>query len=212
MTRRWSRRGATAENINSPELVEIYLLRHGQTAQSGTYTGITDVSLSAEGKRQIRALIPIITELEFDHCFCSPLLRCIETYALLDIGLPYTDDKDLKEINFGSWEGLTFQQIQKDFADQLNQWEDQGDSFTFPGGERISSFNERVKGWFGALLANDFNRVLIVAHGGVLRIGLCHLLGVDEGRAFAFNFKEGALTHVAVNNGSARLEFHNCRG
>lgn len=209
---RWLRRGATAKNINSPELVEIYLLRHGQTVQSGTYTGISEVTLSEAGRQQIRSLIPVIGQLELNHCFCSTLYRCRESYELLGIEVPCTFDEDLREINFGNWEGLSFDQIQRTYGDQLNDWIMQGDNFTFPGGERISSFNERVTGWFDNLLTRDFDRVLIVAHGGVLRIGLCHLLDVKESSTFSFNFKEGALSQVEADDGFVHLEFFNYTG
>ena len=212
MTVRWLHRGATAKNINLPELVEIYLLRHGQTVQSGTYTGISEVSLSEAGRQQIRSLIPVIGQLEFNHCFCSTLRRCRESYELLDIAAPCTFDEDLREIDFGKWEGLSFEQIQKAYDDQFNDWMTQGESFSFPGGEKISSFNDRVIGWFDSLLTRDLDRVLIVAHGGVLRIGLCHLLDVKESRTFSYNFKEGALSQVEVDDGFTRLEFFNYTG
>ena len=192
--------------------MEIYLLRHGKTALSGTYTGSTDVELSAGGRHQARSLSSFLNQVHFDHCFCSPLVRCRETYTLLDIDLECSFAECLKEIDFGDWEGLSFDGIQTRYTDHLAKWTREGEDFRFPGGEEIRSFNTRVSEWFDKLLTKDFNRVLIVAHGGVLRTSICHLLGIDQSSGFAFNPKEGAVSKVIVTNGFCHLEFFNCRG
>ena len=192
--------------------MELYLLRHGKTVLSGTYTGSTDVELSASGKRQARSIGSFLNQIRFDYCFCSPLIRCRETYTLLEIDSLCNFAESLKEIDFGGWEGLTFDEIQARYPDQIAKWTRQGEDFIFPQGEKIKTFNMRVSEWFDKLLTKDFDRVLIVAHGGVLRTGLCHLLGIDNSSGFAFNPKEGAVSKVMVSNGFGHLEFFNCRG
>lgn len=201
-----------AINISFPETVEIYLLRHGKTVMSGTYTGSTDVELSAVGRQQARSLNSFLNQVHFDHCFCSPLVRCRETLTLLDIDSECSFAESLKEIDFGSWEGLTFDEIQSRYPDQLANWTSEGEDFIFPKGEKIETFNMRVSEWFDKLLTKDSNRVLIVAHGGVLRAAICNLLDIDITRCFAFNPMEGAVSKVVVNNDFAHLEFFNCRG
>ena len=192
--------------------MRIYLLRHGHTPQAGTYTGSTEVELSTTGREQIAALASSLQEIDFDHCFSSPLVRCRQTLSLLDIRSEISFAESLREIDFGSWEGLSFAQIENDYPDQLHDWVSKGDAFRFPEGEMISDFNSRVSTWFNNLLTNNFNRVLIVAHGGVIRVGLCHLLGIDMIRAFAFNPKQGRVSMVQVEEGAGRLELFNCRG
>lgn len=192
--------------------MEIYLVRHGESISAGTYTGSIDVELSAGGRQQVRSLSIVFNQLVFDHCFCSPLGRCRETFALLDVDSECSLVESLKEIDFGDWEGLSFDEIQSRYPDQLAKWTCEDNDFRFPGGERIRAFNTRVSEWFDKLLTKDFNRVLIVAHGGVLRAGICHLLGIDSSRAFAFSPKEGAVSKISVTNGFAHLEFFNCRG
>ena len=190
--------------------MEIYLLRHGTTIQSGTYTGRSDVELSADGEHQILSLAPRLKSVDFDACFCSPLKRCRQTLALLDIIAECNFVESLKEIDFGLWEGLSFKQIQNSYPDQLDSWARQGDDFRFPGGERIKTFNSRIIDWFDKLLTKDFNRVLIVAHGGVVRTGICHLVGIDSTKAFVFNPKEGRVAKISVDDGFGQLEYFNC--
>lgn len=192
--------------------MEIYLLRHGETMQSGTYTGSTNVELSVEGRQQIVSLSPFLQSIRFDTCFCSPLIRCVHTVTLLGLECDPVFDDHVKEIDFGSWEGLSFEQVQKDFSDQLTDWEREGENFSFPGGEMIRAFNSRITCWLDNLLTKDFNRVLIVTHGGVIRIALCYLLGLEADRAFAFNPREGRVSIVNVVDGFGQLQKLNCKG
>ncbi len=190
--------------------MEFYLLRHGRTTQPGTYTGLSDAELSDTGRNQIRSLQPFFSNLSFDHCFCSPLVRCRETFKLLDIHTTFTIDKNLQEIHFGRWEGLSFDQIEERFPGQIEQWSKKNDDFRFPGGDSITEFNGRVCLWIDKLLTKNFNRVLIVSHAGVLRSFICHLLGIGPSHAFAFNVREGQVTKLTVTGGFGRLDFFNC--
>ena len=192
--------------------MEIYLVRHGETISSGTYTGSTDVELSPAGRQQARSLGLFLDQLHFDHCFCSPLVRCRDTFTLLDVDSDCSFTESLKEIDFGDWEGLSFDDIQTHYPDQLAEWSRESNDFRFPGGEKIRTFNTRISEWFDKLLTKDFNRVLIVAHGGVLRAGVCHLLGIDSRHAFAFSPKEGAVSKISATDGFAHLDFFNRRG
>lgn len=192
--------------------MEIYLLRHGHTPQPGTYTGSTDVELSIEGTQQVSRLSPLFDLLDFDYCFCSPLVRCKQTVSLLAIDAELFFDECLREIDFGVWEGLSFAEVQANYPEQLDKWECEGEDFTFPGGETIRTFNARITGWFDKLLTKEFNRVLIVAHGGVIRVGISHLLGIDHLRAFAFNPKEAGVSKISIIDGYGNLEFFNCSG
>lgn len=191
---------------------DIYLLRHGQTTQPGTFTGVTDVSLSLTGKAQIQRISPLLEKARIEHCFCSPLARCMETVRLLKLTCGVTVDDTLKEINFGLWEGLNFDQITQRYPNETKLWNEQKEAFFFPGGEQIHQFNGRIHQWFDELLNTGHNRVLVVAHGGVLREGLKALLGIGRGDAFVLNFAEGAVSRITIREGYPNLECFNCRG
>lgn len=158
------------------------------------------------------SLQPVLADLVFDQCYCSPLKRCRETLAILGLEIACTVDKQLREIDFGQWEGLRFDQVEQRFPGQIERWSSLQERFRFPGGDEIARFNRRVCCWFDKLLKNNFNHVLIVSHAGVMRIAICHLLGIDRSNAFAFSIGEAALVKVAVNDGFGRLEYFNsCR-
>ena len=192
--------------------MEIYLLRHGLTTQPGTYTGISDVDLAEAGRQQIRTLSPGLSKIKFDHCFCSPLRRCRQSFRLLDIKSELTIDENLQEINFGDWEGLSFTEVKERFPADVERWLKQGDGFQFPHGESTEDFCLRISRWFERLGRKAYDRVLVVSHGGVLRYGICHLLNLGKSHSFAFHVGEGLLSKVTVEHGAGRLEFLNRTG
>ncbi len=192
--------------------MEIYLLRHGRTVRPGTYTGLTDIELSDTGRKQVVSLQPVLAEAVFDQCYCSPLKRCRETFALLELETACSVDEQLREIDFGQWEGLRFDQVEQRFPGQIDRWSCLQEAFGFPGGDEIGQFNHRVCCWFDKLLKNKFNRVLIVSHAGVIRTAICHLLAIDLSCVFAFSIGEAGLARVVISDGFGRLEYLNCSG
>ena len=190
----------------------IYLLRHGHTDGSGTYTGVSDVELNPGGREGVGRLANLVNTLDLQRCFCSPLRRCRETAALLNITCEISYDESLREIDFGRWEGLSFTQISQSDQSLLDRWLAQGEDFTFPGGERGADFNTRVETWFDLLAKDNSERVLVISHAGVIRQGLCHLLGLPSSASFHFDIKEAALSLVSRENGFSQLQFLNSRG
>ncbi len=190
----------------------IYLLRHGHTDGSGTYTGISDVDLNSVGRTEVRMLADLVRGIAPGHCFCSPLRRCRETAALLKITCGITYDECLREIDFGRWEGLSFKHITQSDQKSLNRWREQGEHFTFPGGEKVLDFSHRVETWFNLLQKNDSNRILVISHAGVIRQGLCYLLGLPRSALFNFDIRQAALSLIECDNGFNQLKFLNNRG
>jgi len=173
---------------------------------------VSDIRLSTHGESQVRRISPLLKEARIEHCYCSPLSRCRDTLRLLDLDCPVTFDEGVREIDFGLWEGLSFDQVQRKYPDQADRWATQHDDFTFPGGAHIGTFNLTIQQWFDVLLQTGHNRVLVVAHGGVLRTGLRHLLGVVGDKGFGMNLSEAAITKVSLHKGYPYLEKFNCRG
>ncbi len=192
--------------------MEIYLVRHGRTAQPGTYTGVSDVELSEEGEAQVRHLRSYFRKINLDRVFCSPLARCRRTLQILDIAAHSRVVEELREIDFGFWEGMRIEEITDKYPDQIELWKEQKQAFCFPGGDCVGQFSSRVAGWFDELLSSGAEQVLVVCHGGVIRIGLCHLLGVGLDKLFCFAVEEAAVTKVSYEGGHGRLELLNCRG
>lgn len=93
--------------------MKIYLIRHGETAWSRTdkHTGLTDVPLIDEGRKQAAALKPVLQKCPFVKVFCSPLKRALETCDLAGFATQKQIDPDLVEWDYGKYEGLTTAEI-----------------------------------------------------------------------------------------------------
>lgn len=172
----------------------VVLIRHGETEWSltGRHTGSTDVPLTPHGADQARALMPVLAEWAFAQVRVSPLVRAGETSRLAGLsGDDVLIDKDLREWDYGDYEGLTTAQIHETdpgwtiFADVT------------PRGERVEQVEARVD----AVLArsrpvlNAGGDVAIVAHGHLLRVLASRWLG-ESGRFGA---------HLAVDAGSMSI-------
>jgi alpha-ribazole phosphatase len=185
--------------------MRLILLRHGRTGLSGRYVGSSDVPLSEEGREQILDLRPILGTMKIDGLLVSPMLRCTESARLLDLGLPIQLDPDLREIDFGRWEGKTFPEIEAQDPDLVQDWASGVDGFCFPGGEATAGFSSRVDAVKNRLLASDAQTMLLVAHGGVIRSLICGLLGLSNRNYLLFQVAKGHYSTIDLYDGGGVL-------
>jgi broad specificity phosphatase PhoE len=144
---------------------DVYLVRHGETAWSitGQHTGLTDLALTSRGEEDARALVPRLEGLKFDHVLSSPLRRALRTCELAGFAGVATFDRDLREWDYGHYEGRTLTEIHR----ERPEWELFRDGC--PGGESVLQITERVDRVVSRLRALDGN-VLIFSSGHVLRV------------------------------------------
>ncbi|MBF5058480.1 alpha-ribazole-5'-phosphate phosphatase [Alcanivorax sp. 521-1] len=177
------------------------LLRHGEPDGGPRYRGHRDDRLSDLGWEQMGAAVR--DDDHWDHILTSPLARCRAFAEALaaERGLPCTVEPGFKEISFGAWEGLTPEQVDERFGDsQARFWRD-AERHSPDGGEPIQAFHERVgaawRHWHQELAGQ---RVLLVCHGGVIRMVLAHVTGLAPGRAL------GAFLVPYANRSRVRLD------
>jgi alpha-ribazole phosphatase len=188
---------------------ELVLVRHGYVGAryDGRFVGSSDLPLAEQGLAQVACLADRAKGLEGAKCFCSPMLRTRQTAdAMLNAsGLRYEIDPDLREIDFGSWECKTFEEISASDPDKVSKWAEYADDFAFPDGECIQDFNARVRE-FGARVADDPGKtVLAVTHGGVIRALICHFLGLDLRNYLLFEVKQASISKIAIYEGKGVL-------
>lgn len=159
------------------------LIRHAAIATEldGHYIGRTDVPLSVAGIRQAEGLMQRMTQHPappIDRLWCSPARRARQTARPLSehLGCVPRIDPHLHEIDFGTWEGLTFAQILKNEPRKVDQWAEFTPDFSFPGGESLAQFEKRIDSVAAAIHAENCRHLTIVSHGGVLRGLICALL------------------------------------
>lgn len=143
--------------------------------------------LSEEGKRQIKKL-----RLKPDYIYSSPLKRCVETAFF--IGEPIEISNDLIEIDFGDWEGLTMQEIQKRNPRKFNNWLYDFKNFRMPGGESVRSMVKRVdRFWKYVAEKHRQGNILIVTHGGPAKIIIMKLFGIPIEKFWSLHIDTGEL-------------------
>ncbi len=191
---------------------EIYLLRHGDTGRQGCYIGITDVPLSAIGQQQARDTGRTLRQEKIDQVFCSPMLRCRQTSAQLDLPIPYQVHELLKEVDFGRWEGKSFAEIVADDAEAVAVWTNDPAHFCFPGGEALIDFHNRVTTIMKMLFEENSKHILLITHGGVIRHLLCLCLGIPLDKYLVFDVQPGSYTSLLLYPDGGVLTGMNIRG
>lgn len=144
-------------------MTTILLARHGETDWNleGRWQGWADPPLNDTGRAQAHALAEQLREIPFDAVYSSDLRRAHETAEIVAAphGVPIVIDPDLREIDIGSWSGLTRAEIDERFPDGER-----------PDGETREQHSARVLAAVERIArANLGRRVLIVTHGGTLR-------------------------------------------
>ncbi|MDX1635572.1 MAG: histidine phosphatase family protein [Marinobacter sp.] len=163
------------------------LIRHGEPEGGPMFRGSKDDPLSARGWAQMQAAIK--ADEQWDAVLSSPLQRChvFATDLAGRLDLPLYQDDRLREISFGDWEGLTAEGIGERYGpDALSRfWADAG-RYPPPGGEPFADFQARVQAawqdWTSRLAGQ---RVLLVCHGGVIRVVLGHVMGIRQDRVLS---------------------------
>lgn len=183
---------------------QIHLVRHGEPEAGFTrrFLGRLDPGLSAKGRAQAGVLARRIAGLRPDRILASPLRRAGDTAGIIAAaaGLEAETTPLLLEIDFGELEGLTFKEASAAYPGTTDSWQALAGDFRFPGGEEFADFDRRCHDM--AALARDCpaGRVVLVAHGGVLRGVLCHLLGIRADGPLRFRFAYAALTTVETDD------------
>ncbi|MDD3153605.1 MAG: histidine phosphatase family protein [Victivallaceae bacterium] len=172
----------------------VFLIRHGEIPANyaGRYLGCRcDPPLSEEGRESCRAL----SELPVDRVYSSPLLRARETAAFLPV--KFTVENRLREIDFGQWENLTFEQILRRAPEEaIRIWKEERDAMVFPGGESVAEFHFRVTAFFRELNEEDGNTA-VVTHGGVIMYLRRILAGASAQKEQTFLIPRGSFVKFA---------------
>ncbi|MHB1455365.1 MAG: histidine phosphatase family protein [Armatimonadota bacterium] len=181
---------------------ELILVRHGDIGAQycGRFVGSTDAALSDEGLAQASSLATVAKAIAPSKCFCSPLLRTRETADAMfrTDGYPYEVDPNLREVSFGRWECMTFEQITASDPEYVNKWSEYSEDFSFPDGESARSFLARVHD-FGVRAADEpAHIILAVTHGGVIRALICYFLGLNPRNYILFDVKPASVSRIAI--------------
>ncbi len=162
-------------------------LRHAETDMAGAFCGHSDPPINARGQAQLLDLPAQLASYRFDAIYSSDLRRAADTATALAaaFNIPCTASRNLREIDFGSWEGLTWSEIEGKDADYADRWLKSFPNLPAPHGEPFATFECRVLQEVERLLTLAANkRLAIVTHAGVMRVVLQSLLGHTQQQAW----------------------------
>ncbi|MHC8315397.1 alpha-ribazole phosphatase family protein [Pseudomonas sp. LB3P31] len=177
------------------------LLRHGETELGGGLRGSIDDALTETGWTQMRAAV--VEQGPWDRVISSPLQRCARFAEELGarLNVPVQLDQDLQELHFGAWEGQSAAALMETDAQGLGLFWADPYSFTPPQGERVEDFSARVLAAVERLHgAYAGERVLLVSHGGVMRLLLAQARGLPREQLLNVEVGHGAMFALVVES------------
>ena len=158
--------------------MKIILMRHGEICPPGLekrYIGQGDYPMTEEGRQTVRKSLQAL-QREFPSLSlicCSDLKRCVQTAEIACglYGLPCRQDRRLREICLGTWEGMTMREVREIFPEEYRRRGERPDLFRPPGGENFSQLAGRVLDalyfWQGE--AGQTSPILVITHAGVIK-------------------------------------------
>ncbi len=165
----------------------LLFIRHAETDLAGRFCGQSDPPVNERGLRQIENLLKKLSSESFNAVYTSDLTRAFATADAIATAkeLSPVTVPELREIGFGEWEGLSWQEIESHDQAYARRWSDGYPELPAPGGERFDAFQSRVLTAVERLLAVPSQRsAVVVTHGGVMQVVLRTLCGVDEQEAW----------------------------
>jgi alpha-ribazole phosphatase len=179
----------------------IYLVRHGEIAGDGIfrYNGQIDVPLTPKGVEQYHHLAGRLKDHQVSACYSSDLSRCMEGAEILCRALDIrpTGKRELRELSFGSWEGMTWAELAEKFPHEWNERLRDVTGYRPPGGENLSDLRQRVMPLIREIAERHQGKeALVVGHGGVNRIILLDAIGAPQSSMFRIEQEFGCLNII----------------
>ena len=193
----------------------LLLVRHGETEwhAENRYAGSSEVALTARGITQAEALAGYLTALPAGErptrLYSSPQGRAQRTASpsAAALGLEPVPRDDLRELDFGIMEGRTITELRETDNDLVERFLADPVADAFPDSEPPARAAERGAAALRTIAAAETGPVLVVAHNTLLRLTLCHLLGIPlrRYRAVLPKLENAAITEVAVHGDRTSL-------
>jgi len=188
--------------------MKIILVRHGQTEWNllGKYQGHTDISLNETGRGQaLRAAEYLAEEEKVEAIYCSDLKRTRETADIIagKLNLPVTCDPRLRELSFGLWEGLTFNEVYERYPQDFDHWFNNTCEMNVPQGESFNQLKSRAVKAVEEISQKHKGTVVVVTHGGTIK-ALLHYINNDN-CLWKTVVEPGSLTYLAIEENNMKV-------
>lgn len=176
---------------------KLILVRHGQTDlnKKGVYFGILDPPLNFKGKIEVKSARELLKKIDYDEIFTSNLKRAVETAKEINyLDRKLIETEDLREINFGIFEGYTYEELKKLYPEELkksNDWK----KYNYVTGESIEEVQKRVISFIEKTIDFEKNTIL-VSHWGVINTILSYYFSVGIEGYWKYNVNNGGVVVI----------------
>ena len=190
--------------------MRLILVRHGETDWNAArrFQGQADIPLNRTGQRQAAAVARVLRCDAVHAIIVSDMRRAQETARVIAAPLQLTVDPDprWREMGFGDWEGLTYDVLQHRHPKMLAAWHDDPLQVAPPNGETLTQVADRVRdAWHDLRATYADQTVVLVGHGGPLRVLLCLALGLPPEAHWQFAIDPASLSELSVYGQGATL-------
>ena len=199
----------------------VCFVRHGETDANITdrLQGQSDVPLNAQGLEQADLVAARLKDEPFDVIFSSDLSRALVTAEKIASGRPVIPAVELREWNFGRWQGMLLKEILRDYPEEFRLFKSGSPDFEPPEGESAGRFLERAEKFMEMLLREHAGKkILCVSHGGFIKQTLKVVLGFQTFRCLPacentavcrYAAKEGNIWQLVSWNDASHLKSFN---
>lgn len=196
--------------------MKLLLTRHGQTDWNiaRRYQGHSDTALNQVGIHQAEQLARRLSTETIHAIYSSDLSRALDTanriQSLQMTAKAVTTDMRWRELSFGNWEGMTYEEMSAHSPELFDAWMKDSLKVSTPNGETLTQLAERVTAAFHAIKKNHKDQtVLVVSHSGALQTLIARTLGVDLSRYWQFRVSQASLSELTVYDDSVVLNLLN---
>jgi broad specificity phosphatase PhoE len=186
--------------------MDLILIRHGETEWNrvGKCQGFSDTELNNNGREQIRELAKSLMNEPISAVYSSDLKRALDTAKAIahHHKLTVEVDTDLREMNQGDFEGLTFVEIRERYAPILSEWVDNPNVVKLPGGESLKELQERAWRAIERIYIRHKNQTVVaVSHNLTITTLLCKFKGIGLEEFRSFKLKAASKNIILFRNG-----------
>ena len=195
-------------------MAKLYLIRHGETDYNNAlrFQGQTDIPLNQKGIEQAEKAAEFFRDIPLQAIYTSTLIRAKTTAEIIAgvKGMEVQETDALREMSFGIWENMNSKDIQKKYAKEWKDFFASPARTTIPQGESMLAVQKRAYPTVQEILDRyPEGDVAFVAHGGIIRVLMCTMLGLDLNRAWHLHVGNASITCFYYWGRSYTLDYAN---
>lgn len=194
-------------------MARLILARHGQTEWNveRIFRGRADVALDEIGIKQAKLLGKYLSSWELEAIYSSPLRRALDTANIIahhqKVGVRIAEG--LTDFDFGEWQALPEQEVSRLYPDLLNEWHNHPHKARIPVGESLEAVRKRAIEVVNGVLSKYQGNVALVSHRVVIKVLICHMLGLDNSHFWNISQDVCGITIFDYADGRFVLTRHN---